>query len=83
MIKILFFGALRDAAGCAEMHCALPAHVGTPEALRDWLAERDPILGEAVRKRGVRVIRDHAFCAFDDTLADASEVAFVSPLSGG
>ncbi len=83
MIRILFFGAVRDAARRSEMTCVLPAHVDTPEALRNWLAERDPALGEAVRKQGVRVVRDHAFCAFDDALADASEVAFVSPLSGG
>lgn len=83
MTKILFFGALRDAAGCAEMTCTLPGNVETLEALRGWLAARDPALGEAVRKHGVRVVRDHVFCDFGAPIAGAFEIAFVSPLSGG
>jgi molybdopterin synthase sulfur carrier subunit len=83
MMRILFFGRLRDAAQCAEMRCAPPPHVRTMGALRDWLAERDAVLGQAVRAEGVRVARDQRFCGFDAPIEGASEIAFMSPLSGG
>jgi len=83
MTRILFFGAIRDAAGCAEMDVALPADVDCLERLRDWLAARDPLLGEALRARGVRAAIDRAFVEADARLASPEEIAFMSPLSGG
>jgi molybdopterin synthase sulfur carrier subunit len=83
MIKVLFFGALRDAAGCSELTCAPPLDITTLEALRHWLAARDPVLGDAMHARGVRGVRNHSFCTFDEPISAADEIAFVSPLSGG
>lgn len=83
MTILLFFGAIRDVAGCAEMAADLPPGIDSLDALRDWLAARDPVLGEAVRSRRIRVAVDHAFVAHDAPLAQPKEIAFMSPLSGG
>ena len=68
-MRVLFFGRLREAAGCAELNCTPPAQVQTVGALRAWLAQRDAL--------------DQSFCSLDTVIADASEIAFMSPLSGG
>ena len=80
-MRVLFFGRLREAAGCPELHC--DEELGTVADLRDWLATRDPSLGQALRRPGVRVARNQAFCGWSEPIAGASEVAFMSPLSGG
>jgi molybdopterin synthase sulfur carrier subunit len=84
MTRVLFFGRLRDVAGCSELACDLPATVTTIAALRQWLAEHDPVLGEAIQAPGVRVALNQTFCISDaaPTLG-AREIAFMSPLSGG
>ena len=84
MTKLLFFGRLRDAAGASELDCELPAGVATIAQLREWLARRDPVLGQAVRAPGVRVAVNQTFCVNDEEPTDgAREIAFMSPLSGG
>ena len=82
-MRVLFFGRLREAAGCAELNCTPTSQVQTVGALRDWLAQRDPILDDALRQPGMRVALDQSFCSLDTVIADASEIAFMSPLSGG
>lgn len=84
MTRLLFFGRIRDAAGVPELDCELPATVATIAQLREWLARRDPVLGDAVRAPGVRVAVNQTFCLDDDQpTAGAREIAFMSPLSGG
>ncbi len=83
MTKILFFGPVRDAAGCAEMEVELPPGVDTLARLRDWLSARDPHLSDAIRSRTIRVAVDQAFVAHDAALERPEEIAFMSPLSGG
>jgi molybdopterin converting factor small subunit len=83
MTKLLFFGPIRDLAGCSEMSVDLPGEIDCLGRLRDWLSERDPVLGEALRSRFLRVVVDHAFVAHDAPLAAPEEIAFMSPLSGG
>lgn len=84
MTTLLFFGRLRDVAGCAQMACELPEAVTTVAALRQWLADRNPLLGEAIAARGVRVAINRAFSTSDgEVIAGAHEIAFMSPLSGG
>ena len=83
MTKILFFGPIRDAAGCAEMEVELPAGVDTLARLRDWLGARDAHLGQAIRSHTIRVAVDQAFVAHDAALERPEEIAFMSPLSGG
>ncbi len=83
MLRVLFFGSLRDAAGGAELSVAPPPDIATIAALRSWLAGRDAKLGEALTAPGVRMARDQHFCGDDAPLAGATEIAFMSPLSGG
>ena len=66
------------------MACDLPETVTTVAALRTWLAARDPVLGEAIQARGVRVAANRSSCVADtDSTLGAEEIAFMSPLSGG
>lgn len=84
MTTILFFGRLRDIAGCSRLAASLPAGVDTVADVRAWLALRDPVLGEALQAPGVRVAVDQTFCLADtDAASGAREIAFMSPLSGG
>lgn len=83
MARLLFFGALQDAAGIRERDVALPAHVRTVDDLRAWLAAEDPALGARLAAPGVRCAIDRAFAQNNAALAGAEEIAFMSPLSGG
>jgi len=83
MMRILFFGRLGEAAGGGEMRVDPPTGVDDIAALRDWLAQRDPALAEALAARGVRTALDQAFCGDNAKIAGAQEIAFMSPLSGG
>ena len=84
MTKLLFFGRARDAAGCGEMHCDLPAGVETVADLRSWLQRRDPELGAVLIARDIRVAADQAICVSESTsVRGATEIAFMPPMSGG
>lgn len=81
MTRILFFGSLGDAAGCAELQCDVA--LADVDAVRAWLTARDPRLGDALHAPGIRVAVDQHFARFDTPLAAPREIAFMSPLSGG
>jgi molybdopterin synthase sulfur carrier subunit len=84
MTKLLFFGRARDAAGCSEMHCDLPAGVETVAELRSWLQQRDPELGAVLMARDIRVAADQTICVNESApVRDATEIAFMPPMSGG
>jgi molybdopterin synthase sulfur carrier subunit len=84
MTKLLFFGRAREAAGCGEMICDLPAAIDSVADLRNWLAARDPALGAAVAARDIRVAADRIICVSEGaSVRGASEIAFMPPLSGG
>lgn len=84
MIRLLFFGRARDAAGCAEMTCELPDGVETVRDLRIWLARRDPDFGAILMARDIRVAADQIICVNEGaSVRHASEIAFMPPMSGG
>jgi molybdopterin synthase sulfur carrier subunit len=83
MMRVLFFGSLRDAAGCASMSCDLPRGVESIADLRAWLGARDSVLGAALDAPGVRVAVDQTFADNSAPARHAREIAFMSPLSGG
>lgn len=84
MTQILFFGRLRDVAGCSAARHTLPASVNTVAELRAWLRDGDPILGAAICASEIRVAVDQSLCMSDDaSVRGAVEVAFMPPLSGG
>jgi molybdopterin synthase sulfur carrier subunit len=84
MTRILFFGRTRDAAGCGEMDCEIPAAIESVADLRAWIASRDPELGAVIAARDIRVAADQCICANEGaSIRGASEIAFMPPLSGG
>lgn len=84
MTRILLFGRLRDLAGYSERDLEIPDTVATVTDLRALLSADDPELGDAIAARGVRVAVDQSFCLNDlDSVRNAREIAFMSPLSGG
>ena len=84
MTRILFFGRTRDAAGCGEMDCEIPAAIESVADLRAWIASRDPALGAVIAARDIRVAADQCICVNEDaSIRGASEIAFMPPLSGG
>ena len=83
MARVLLFGRLRDLAGAAELELPSLAQMRTIADARAWLAARDPLLGAALAAPGVRVAVDRHFADDSAGIAEASEIAFMSPLSGG
>lgn len=79
MARVLLFGPLRDLAGWREKRI----EAGSVSALRIRLAEEDAELGEAIGGPGVQVAVDQALVRGDAALSEASEVAFLPPMSGG
>jgi molybdopterin synthase sulfur carrier subunit len=76
-ITVLYFAALRDAAGCANEELELPADLRT---LYTSLRARH---GFGFEPRALRVAVDGEFRGWDYPLADGVEVAFIPPVSGG
>ena len=76
-VTVLYFAALRDAAGCASEALATPADLA---ALYDSLRARHGFSFEA---RALRVAVDGEFRDWSYPLADGAEVAFIPPVSGG
>lgn len=81
MLRVLFFGRLRDLAGAAELEVA--AAPETLAELRVLVSADNPRLAEALAEPSTRVAIDRAFAAGDAPTASAREVAFMPPLSGG
>lgn len=78
MIRVLYFAALRDAAGCAEESVASDG--GSLGDLYALLAGRH---GFALVRERVRVARNGEFAAWGDAVHAGDEVAFLPPVSGG
>lgn len=81
MARVLLFGRLRDVAGWRER--AVEPAPATLFALRNLLTAEDLALGEALAARGVQVAVDRVLVRGDIALGADSEVAFLSPMSGG
>jgi molybdopterin converting factor small subunit len=81
--RILFFGNLKDIAGCAERIVELPAGVINTVTLIDWLAADDRSLADALRSDNVRIAIDQEIMKMDVDFRTANEIAFMPPFSGG
>lgn len=81
--RLLFFGALRDAAGGSTRDATLPRGVDTIGSLRSWLGAEDPLLAAALAAPGVLFAVDQKMASEDASVVGAGEVAFMSPMSGG
>lgn len=84
MAKLVFLGRLEDLAGLAEISLPLPGPTPLGALLQDLPAE----LIEALQSPRIRVARNGAVIGTELLLgelviADADEVAFLPPVSGG
>jgi molybdopterin synthase catalytic subunit len=79
-VRVLCFGAVREALGAKELDVQLDedARIGD---LRAWLGERH----EIVARYGPRLVaaRNQEICGDESPLVDGDEVAFLPPVSGG
>lgn len=77
--KLLYFAALRDAAGRDGEHVEL-APGATLRSVYDDARARH---GFAWSTAQLRVAVDGAFARWDDAAQDGSEIAIIPPVSGG
>ncbi len=77
-VTVLYFAALRDAAGMSSESVTTRAQ--TLQGLYEELQARH---GFAFPVRQLRVAVDDAFARWGDAPHEGSEVAFIPPVSGG
>ena len=77
-LTVLYFAALRDAAGIPME--TVESGAPTLRALYDELQARHQL---PFPSRQLRVAVDDAFAGWDDAPREGSEVAFIPPVSGG
>lgn len=83
-MKILYFAWLRARTGVSEETLALPEGITDIAGLMDWLKGRGPGYAEAFADAGaVRAAVNQDYARPDHPVADADEVAFFPPITGG
>ena len=80
MVKVLFFGLLRDIVGMHEEACELPDK-RTLAGLFDVYSRRFPRLHHM--RRSIVLARNQEFQDAAAPVADGDEIAFLPPVSGG
>lgn len=88
VIHLVFLGKFGDVAPAGLGEIALPAlrnaGVRTLGDLQHWLAQHQPLLGQAMAATPTRLIVNQ--CVAHDlsqAIADGDEIAFLPPMSGG
>lgn len=79
-VRVLFFGAARDATGCAEETITFAGPVTSAEALR-ILCQRHPPLARFGRSLLVAI--NHEYAPAEKVVEDGDEIAVFPPVSGG
>lgn len=83
-MKILYFASVRERIGKAEEEVAPPAQVVTVADLMRWLGEKDESYAAAFENMAsMRAALDHAHVRHETNIADAREIAFFPPMTGG
>lgn len=84
MARALFFGRLRDVAGCSEREVGLERAVGL-DAFRLLAAGSDHALAEALGAPSIRVAVNAVLgpARSAQWISPGDEVAFMPPFSGG
>jgi len=80
LLKVLFFGQLRDIAGLSEDRLDVAGPVTLEDVFRRY-AERFPRLTEL--RRSIVFARNQDFADGSTSLDDGDEIAFLPPVSGG
>jgi molybdopterin synthase sulfur carrier subunit len=80
----MYFAWVREKVGRAEEELVVPAGVGTVTDLVTWLKTRGPEYREAfARDAAIRAAVDRAHVKPGASIAEAREVAFFPPVTGG
>lgn len=83
-MKVLYFAWLRQRIGTGEEEIDPPAEVRDIDGLIAHLKGLSPGHAEAFKDtRAIKVAVDQDFAAFDAPIADAREIAFFPPVTGG
>ena len=78
MLKLRFFGRLRDTIG-SELDVDLPRHVTDSEQLRAWLGREHAVLIDP----SIKIALDDQVLVAPAPIDGAREIAFLPPVSGG
>src|SRR5258706_14684827 len=79
-VRVLFFGVLKDIAGCSEDHIEVAAG-GRMGEIFDRYAQQFPRMGQMASS--IVLARNQEFCDRSNEVEDGDEVAFLPPVSGG
>ena len=83
-MRILYFAWVKEKVGVTEEEIQPPAGVVTIAQLIDWLKARGPEFADAFAKSEViRAAIDRIHVRHDAKIADAREIAFFPPVTGG
>jgi molybdopterin synthase sulfur carrier subunit len=83
-MKLRYFAWVRERVGKPEEDIEVPASVTTAAELMAWLAGRGEEYAYAFENpRVIRVAIDRAHVQPDAKIAQASEIAFFPPMTGG
>jgi molybdopterin synthase sulfur carrier subunit len=80
-LRLLYFAAVREAAGAGEELLALPEEVRTVRDLAEWLDRERPNL--TGRLGAVRFAVNETFADAETALSSGDVVALIPPVSGG
>ena len=81
-MRLLLFGRLGD-IGAHLNGATIPLEIGTVADVMAWTEQHNEALFKALHGPGVRIAVDQHFVDADAPVTARSEVAFMSPLSGG
>lgn len=80
-IRVLFFAAAREAAGCEEI--ALPVEGEELSAAEFWKVLLEKFPGLQPLRSTVRIARNHEYLRDGQYLRPGDEAALIPPVSGG
>jgi molybdopterin converting factor small subunit len=81
-VKVLFFAAAQDSAGCAEVDVPCDKEISI-ETLLGVAAANNAGLQQFLQSQSFLVAIDENFATLRDIVATACEVAVLPPVSGG
>ena len=83
-VTLRYFAWVREKIGFAEEEISLPAEVATVAELIEWLKARGETYQAAFDKpEVVRTALDQTHARADTPIANAREIAFFPPVTGG
>jgi molybdopterin synthase sulfur carrier subunit len=83
-MRLLYFAWVKEKTGIAAEDVDLPNSVATVGDLIGWLKTRGPEFAHAFeRSEVIRAAIDQSHARHDARIADAREIAFFPPVTGG